>query len=745
MNNNGKFQFEIKTLKNISSLLDDLYMEDIESLEEMIATNTFKIAVIGGFSVGKTTFLNALLGKRLLYSSAKEATGTVTYIKNSNKKIGIVEYEDKSIVQVDLNRDNSYEILKEYLNKNSIKKAKSVEIHYPIDGINKDVVFVDTPGLEGVSKEEMQITKSLIKEANAVIFMIKHNGLVKNDLEILTGRLKEFGKIQTKEIFVVINKIGELYDIKANEEVEKSVQKIINDVREHLKDNGLDNIKIFALDSKDYLWGIDNKLYKLLQSKENINKILSQEEYLSRGKRFVNYKENLKEFLEDDNREKAFIDNVNERLISFIEIFDEELESKKNIYSENINEKINSLQNQKVLILKNRRKIFNKIKRQLSESKYNFIDALDIDEIEKNKKENRNILEYIQANFNSIEKLDNKNKEDMIKYIEKMIDEDKEDSINKINKFYSSLVNIIGNIFNMEFNKILKDSVDFKFNLTPDKIKINLIFKDVEEKNDSIKELQDEKDEKKNLIIKLEKEIVQFEKENNETEVTRIEFEINKIEIDIKKKIDLLGRRPEPEQKYRTETRSRRKWIFFKDYYDVQVPDGLDYSKCGKWDNDKQKIVLDGENKKNILYEIINKTKSKINNIKSLKNQIKREKEELESINKSLNEVQKKQKQLIENNKKLFLERKKGDLAFLGEQILKINKKDLKECFIRIIDENYNSINYKIQEQAKDFIEILEKKLEDKISELKEKLNNVTVEEGQAIKNFKTLKNEMVG
>lgn len=745
MDNNRKFQFEIKTLKNISSLLGDLYMEDIEALEEMIATNTFKIAVIGGFSVGKTTFLNALLGKRLLYSSAKEATGTVTYIKNSNKKIGIVEYEDKSIVQVDLNMDNSYEILKEYLNKNSIKKAKSVEIHHPIDGINKDVVFVDTPGLEGVSKEEMQITKSLIKEANAVIFMIKHNGLVKNDLEILTGRLKEFGKIQTKEIFVVINKIGELYDIRANEEIEKSIQKIINDVREHLKDNGLDNIKIFALDSKDYLWGMDNKLYKLLQSKENINKILSQEEYLSRGKRFVDYKENLKEFLEDENREKAFIDNVNERLISFIEIFDEELESKKNIYSENINEKINSLQNQKVLILENRRKIFNKIKRQLSESKYNFIDALYIDEIEKNKKENRNILEYIQANFNNIEKLDNKNKEDMIKSIEKMIDEDKEDSINKINKFYRSLVNIIGNIFNMEFNKILKDSVDFKFNLTPDKIKINLIFKDVEEKNDSIKELQDEKDEKKNLIIKLEKEIAQLEKENNENEVIRIQFEINKIEIDIKKKIDLLGRRPEPEQKYRTETRSRRKWIFFKDYYDVQVPDGLDYSKCGKWDNDKQKIVLDGENKKNTLYEIINKTKSKINNIKSLKNQIKREKEELESISKSLNEVQKKQKQLIENNKKLFLERKKGDLAFLCEQILKINKKDLKECFVRIIDENYNSINYKIQEQAKDFIEILEKKLEDKISELKEKLNNVTVEEGQAIKNFKTLKNEMVG
>lgn len=54
----------------------------------------------------------------------------------------------------------------------------------------------------------MQITKSLIKEANAVIFMIAINGLVKNDLEILTGRLKEFGKIQTKEIFVVINKIN---------------------------------------------------------------------------------------------------------------------------------------------------------------------------------------------------------------------------------------------------------------------------------------------------------------------------------------------------------------------------------------------------------------------------------------------------------------------------------------------------------------------------------------------------------
>ena len=231
MNKKDKFRNEIKILKNISLLLDGLYMDDIEKLEEMVESNAFKVAVIGGFSAGKTTFLNAFIGRRLLYSSATEATGNLTFIQNSDDKEAVIEFSDERTEKIDLSHDDAYEELIQYLNKNSASKAKSISMKYPIAGINKDVILVDTPGFEGVSKEEMNITKFLVKEANAVIFMVKHSGLGKNDLDILTGRLAEFGKIQTKEIFLIINKIGELYDIEQADEVEKDVERIVSDVK----------------------------------------------------------------------------------------------------------------------------------------------------------------------------------------------------------------------------------------------------------------------------------------------------------------------------------------------------------------------------------------------------------------------------------------------------------------------------------------------------------------------------------
>lgn len=742
MNKKNKFEDEIRTLKNISTLLDRLYLEDVEALEEMIKTNSFKIAVIGGFSSGKTTFLNAFIGRRLLYSSAKEATGAITFIQNSSEKKAIVEFENGNSKNVDLKEDNAYEVLLEYLNRNSSNKAKSISLYYPIDRIDKDVILVDTPGLEGISKEEMNITKSLVKEANAVIFMVKHNGLDKNDLDVLTGRLAEFGNIQTKEIYLVINKIGELYKTKNTDEIDKRVERIICDVQKNLYDNGISNIKVYALDSKDYLWAVDNKLYEEVKAKEKMEKILPQDEYLKRSARFIEFRDTLKNLLQDSNKERMFNENIKERINTFVKIFSEELIERQNNYNSNINQNIYELERQKDFIIENRRKIINTIKRQIEENKLNFIEALKNDSVKERKAKDRNLLDLIQKEFKNIEDLqNNKNINELIKNSEQIIYDYKDIILNRSNLFLDSLSQISSSIFNMEINKIFDRELKYEFNIKAENINMDFTFKyNHNTDNDMKKQLEDDVEKQKEYIIQLRRELNNLTSENNENEEIRIKSELKKIENEKENKINNLGTKPKPSQKYRSERRVRRKFLIFKEEYSVEVPDGLDYTKCEEWEKNKAIIDKEFNEKQSQLSSKLDMIIEKSQKAKRLKISIAEEDNMLLSLEDSLKKYNINMKNIREKYKYAFIDEKKNDLFVFAQNILKSNINNIMTIIEDRINENIKTINFEIEKQSSSIINDTENILNMKIKEFREKQNIVKIDENYVIDEFNKLK-----
>ena len=65
----------------------DEQTEDLAAeLEQMVSSECFNVMVLGMFSRGKSTFLNALIGKHLLFEDPNEATGAITLIRNSNAR-----------------------------------------------------------------------------------------------------------------------------------------------------------------------------------------------------------------------------------------------------------------------------------------------------------------------------------------------------------------------------------------------------------------------------------------------------------------------------------------------------------------------------------------------------------------------------------------------------------------------------------------------------------------------------------
>lgn len=737
---------ELINLKNISAMFNNLYIEEIQQIEEMILENTFKVAVIGGFSVGKTTFLNALIGRRLLYSSSKEATGTVTFIQNSRKKLGVIEFSDKSSVELDLNSDNAYKSLEIYLDKNSDKTAKNVNIQYPIDGAIDDVVFIDTPGLEGVDEKELNITKQIMKEVNATIFVIKHNGLVKDDLELLCGKLKSFGRIRTKEIFVVINKIGELRDIKDESTYKESVDRVIEDVKNKLIENGMGDIKVFALDSKDYLWSQDKELYNEVSEfykDSSVKKILSQDEYKKRSDGFINFKNFLFDFLGADNRNKAFYEDIEEKIGILVEEFTSELQLMNKQKNNYVNDKIVNLINQKDFILENRRKINNKIKRQLSSCSQNFKESLEKDNKNFIKSDREKIINYINDNLQSIEECNDSQTLKMLKIIEKNIKSDKEFFNVKLKEFYSSIENILSDFFELEFSKGINGFRKLKLTIAFDKHDIDFKFKEPANKRKYLDDLNEERYDLEKQIRILQDKINCSENYNKK--ISDIEKAIKKAYGEEKMAKKRLGERPNPVQKYRTVERTRRKLLFFKETYYEKVPDGLDFTECERWDKKNNDITIKYEKILENLYKKLRSSKKKKLCIDSTEKELKYKKNQLKEVESLIVEFEKIQEEKRKKSQEIFVDKKKSELLNLGEQALNKNNKKLINSIELYMTETDEKISNQIDIQIAKYMDEISKDIEDKIESMKNELKNCIIDNNMAVKNFEKLQKKYVG
>ena len=101
-------------------------------------------------------------------------------MENSEQKSASVLLENGEEKNIQLLGEDCYENLKGYLNiENNDSQVVSVGINYPLDNLDKEVIFMDTPGLQGISLKQMEITRDILKEANATIMLITKKGLSK--------------------------------------------------------------------------------------------------------------------------------------------------------------------------------------------------------------------------------------------------------------------------------------------------------------------------------------------------------------------------------------------------------------------------------------------------------------------------------------------------------------------------------------------------------------------------------------
>ena len=233
---NSDLKQRLELLKSYSVIYDGANVKDtIDTIENRIDQNEFKIAVVGEFSAGKSTFINAIVGKDLLKHATLETTAALTYIHNvkpddSRVNTCTIRFADGTVQSFEHLTD-----LEKYTTTQSdidvVTEVNSVDIYINFIDVQEDLVIVDTPGLNGLADKHRELTVEEIKQAHSCIYLFPKRGLAQTDVEFI----KYISNYQNTFIFIY-NFIDEL-NISEGENPEDKVALIRENVSRFVLEN----------------------------------------------------------------------------------------------------------------------------------------------------------------------------------------------------------------------------------------------------------------------------------------------------------------------------------------------------------------------------------------------------------------------------------------------------------------------------------------------------------------------------
>ncbi len=199
------------------------------------------VAVGGGFSAGKSSFLNNVLGLNLPIGLDK-TTAIPTYCLKGKKEVlmgfsqngGVVELPDFSFDHKTLNAFD--------FDLKSIMPFMILSAPLPF----KHLCFIDTPGYnpsnQGYTEGDRQASEEYLANAKYILWVIdcQHGTIQSDDLDYLQELYEEHGK----QVFIVLNK--------ADRKTKNDLEKIATNIREILEDKGVEICGIGTYSSKNY-------------------------------------------------------------------------------------------------------------------------------------------------------------------------------------------------------------------------------------------------------------------------------------------------------------------------------------------------------------------------------------------------------------------------------------------------------------------------------------------------------------
>lgn len=328
--NSYKNECLVGTLQNVATLVGEKQTVDghdvglgmalqhgqLIRLAQDIRDGIFRVVVMGAFTTGKSTLINALVGKRILPESALPSTAILTFIQYGDdadsveihfkdtidKEGNVLKGRVETMSQETFFNEYRYtnEDNREFIETGQVKRFSAVDyavMRCSLELMHNGVCIVDSPGLEDKAVAT-ELSLKMAKQAQAIIYVCSERGFDDRDRQYF----EEHFMGCPKNVFFVMNRI----DLIASQtERVAALEKMKEDVKIcFLKGDGtideeLMNSRIFGLSSLDALDARRGMTFDVAQQCDVMlaNDVAQNKERLSC---FIPFEKELERFLTTD-------------------------------------------------------------------------------------------------------------------------------------------------------------------------------------------------------------------------------------------------------------------------------------------------------------------------------------------------------------------------------------------------------------------------------------------------------------
>ena len=204
-----------RVIEIAESLEQKSIAERLRAIEERAQNPSAQLILplIGEFSAGKTSLINALTDSKVLEIASLPTTATLYQIifgAPENKAVALSAEGEEVELQLDA------------LKNDELKKYPTVTLFDTSTKVPKDIIFVDTPGLSSPDPKHREVLTSILPQVDAILLTVDANQAVTRSLIDFVQSMR----LAAKPIYLILNKI----DTKSSSELQDLKRGIARDV-----------------------------------------------------------------------------------------------------------------------------------------------------------------------------------------------------------------------------------------------------------------------------------------------------------------------------------------------------------------------------------------------------------------------------------------------------------------------------------------------------------------------------------
>lgn len=220
----------------------DEYGASLRESQEHMKNRVFSVGIMGEFRRGKSTVINALLGRSIVPSDIVPTSATLNYIRWDAAPRADIEFKDGTHKEVGVDELSQY-ITK--ITKDSEAMAATVEksvVYYPCPFCQNGVEIVDTPGLND-DERMTAISEQVVPSLDAIIMvLVPDSPFSMSEADFVRN------KVMTSDLGRIIFVLNKIDNIRA-----KDRPKLIAHIKDAIESSVLEKMEtMYGTDSAEY-------------------------------------------------------------------------------------------------------------------------------------------------------------------------------------------------------------------------------------------------------------------------------------------------------------------------------------------------------------------------------------------------------------------------------------------------------------------------------------------------------------